>query len=80
MNWLIIVMLATFHGDVYIFTEPTFETREECIQSLKDPEQIKLYTRKLILEYGKQMPIQLINCLEEKTIKELLAKEKGDSA
>lgn len=72
MKWLIVVLFYTLHGDVYIFTEPTFETREECISSIKDPNMVPVYTKKLVMEYGRLLPIQAINCLQEDTIVEIL--------
>jgi len=87
MNWLVVVLFATMAGDVYIFTTPKFETRQECIRTLKTPDTIAAYTQKLAKEYGKPMPIKLINCLQENEIKRLLdedhlleqQKRKGES-
>tara|TARA_B100001287_G_scaffold275566_1_gene283499 strand:- start:651 stop:890 length:240 start_codon:yes stop_codon:yes gene_type:complete len=73
MQWLVVVMFATFHGDIYIFTEPEFETREECLSTIVDPYHITKYTKKLLLEYGKAMPIQNVNCLQSDTIDRLLS-------
>ena len=72
MKFLVVVLFATMAGDIYVFTEPKFDTREECIKTLKTPDTIVAYTQKLIMAYGKPMPIRLINCLQEDTIKELL--------
>lgn len=79
MNWLMVVIFATMAGDVYIFNTPTFETREACIASVKDPEDQKKYVQKLVLEYGRLMPIHGINCLQEDTINEILEKYGGDN-
>tara|TARA_B100001057_G_scaffold305656_1_gene305806 strand:+ start:4766 stop:5032 length:267 start_codon:yes stop_codon:yes gene_type:complete len=87
MNWLVVVLFATMAGDVYIFTTPKFETRQECIRTLKTPDTIASYTQKLAKEYGRPMPIKLINCLQEDQIKRLLnedhlleqKKRKGES-
>lgn len=75
MNWLVVVLFATMAGDVYIFTTPKFETRQECIQTLKTPDTIVAYTQKLVREYGKRMPIKLINCLQEDEIRRLLEED-----
>jgi hypothetical protein len=72
MNWMIVVLFATLQGDVYLFTEPTFETREQCIEYISDKEQIPSIVEKLVWEYGRQMPIHAINCLEEDVIKNIL--------
>ena len=72
MNWLVVVLFATMAGDVYIFTTPKFETRQECMRTLKTPDTIVAYTQKLVKEYGRAMPIRLINCLQEDEIKRIL--------
>lgn len=72
MNWLIVVVFATMAGDVYIFTDPKFETREACMSSISNPVDQKNYIQKLVLEYKRAMPIQLVNCLQEDTINEIL--------
>ena len=72
MNWLIVVVFATGLGDLYVFTNPTFETRQECMMTVTDPYHIKNYTKKLTEEYGQVMPIQFINCVEEQELKRIL--------
>ena len=58
MNWLVVVLFATMAGDVYIFTTPKFETRQECMRTLTS-DTIAAYTQKLASEYGRQMPNQI---------------------
>jgi hypothetical protein len=72
MNWLMVVLFATIQGDIYIFTEPKFDSREECIAAAMNPEEQKKYVRKLIIEYGKVMPIHGINCLQQDEIKRII--------
>ena len=72
MKWFVVVIFYTIHGDVYIFTDPTFDTKQECIASVKDQQMTKRYVQKLVFEFGRLLPIQAINCLEEKTIKNIL--------
>lgn len=79
MNWLIVVLFATGLGDMYIFTEPTFETRQECMNTLTDPYHIRNYIKKLASEYSEPMPIELINCIEEQTLKNILNNASGSS-
>ncbi len=71
-----VVIFATTQGDVYIFKKPTFESREQCIASVKNPEDQQKYISKLIEEYGRVMPIHGINCLEEDELKAIM-KEYG---
>ena len=71
-----VVIFATTQGDVYIFKKPTFESREQCIASVKNPEDQQKYISKLIEEYGRVMSIHGINCLEEDELKAIM-KEYG---
>ena len=72
MKWLIVVVFYTLQGDVYIFTDPTFDSREECVASIKDPAMVPVITQKLVMEYGRLLPIPGLNCLQEVKIKEIL--------
>lgn len=72
MTWLIVVIFQTMTGDVYIFTDPTFETRDACMASIYNKEDQKKYVQKLTHEYGKVMPILAVNCLEEDHINKIL--------
>jgi hypothetical protein len=77
MNWLIVVVFATMAGDVYIFTDPKFDTKEACMTSIKDPQAQVGYIEKLVEEYQRQMPIHMVNCLQEDVINEILEKYPG---
>ena len=72
MKWLVVVLFATMHGDVYIFTDPHFEDRESCIASISDREQTQKYIAKLVMEYKRLMPIRALNCVDEATINKIL--------
>ncbi len=72
MQWLVVVLFATLQGDMYIFTTPEFETRDECMATVLDPKHIQGYTQKLLLEYGELMPIKAVNCLQSDTINRIL--------
>ena len=46
MKWLIVVMFQTMAGDVYIFTDPKFDTRDACMASVNNKEdQKKVYPK-----------------------------------
>ena len=79
MKWLVVVMFATMEGDVYIFTDPSFDTREECTATLTQEQSVYNYTTKLFEEYGKPMPVLAVNCLDQNTIKEILQKTQGQA-
>lgn len=80
MNWLIVVVFATMTGDVYIFTDPKFDTREECVASIKDPNMVPVYSKKLVMEYGRLLPILGLNCLQEDEIQKIIKGVKESSA
>lgn len=72
MKWLIVVMFATWQGDVYIFTEPTFESRQQCMEFVQDPKQIPHLVQKMYEEYDKPMPVRAVNCLEQEELERIL--------
>ena len=73
MKWLIVAIFANIEGDVYIFTDPTFDTKIECEQSIRNPEMIPFYVQKIISEYNGTPPkLKTIGCLDEKTIGDIL--------
>lgn len=72
MKWLIVVIFATAQGDVYIFNKPTFNSRAECMQSVMVDRDILL--QKLLIEYGRPLPIRGVNCLDENTINDIMNK------
>ena len=61
MKFVMIVMFATI-GDIYVFTEPSFETRKECMTYLV--ENSKTLNLKLMMEYGYQKQIHAVNCMD----------------
>tara|TARA_B100000902_G_C27249015_1_gene884219 strand:- start:1260 stop:1508 length:249 start_codon:yes stop_codon:yes gene_type:complete len=79
MKWLVVVVFANIMGDVYIFTEPSFDSHKECYATLTQPEEIKKYTQKLVEEYGGLIPIKAVNCLSEKEIENILKSLDKDS-
>ena len=72
MKWLIVVLFATMEGDIYVFENPSFETEQACREFVMDRQQIPNLTKKLLEEYGRFMPIQAVNCLEEEHLNQLL--------
>ena len=60
---------------IYVFTNPTFDSREECMASIKDQNKVPAYVAQLLIEYGRPMPIKGINCIDQNLYKELLQEE-----
>lgn len=79
MEWLVVVIFANMMDGVYIFTEPQFETRPECMSTLIDPEQIKNYTAKLAIEFGRPMDIMAVNCLQVDEIQRIFESVYSDN-
>ena len=71
MKFLIVILFATM-GDLYVFTEPKFETRNDCMEFLLQEESRKLIFTKLYMEYGELKSIQALNCIEEDEFKRLI--------
>lgn len=80
MKWFVIVLFYTLHGDMYVFTEPTFDSREQCVASIIDPLEMPKYVQKLVLEYGRLLPIQALNCIDEETLKQIMEELVGEQA
>ncbi len=73
MKWLIVVLFATMEGDMYVFTDPHFETEQACREFIMDRQQIPNLVEKLLQEYGQPMPVQAVNCLEEENLNNILS-------
>tara|TARA_B100000902_G_C26623053_1_gene580732 strand:- start:284 stop:535 length:252 start_codon:yes stop_codon:yes gene_type:complete len=77
MKWLIVAVFANIQGDVYIFTDPSFESKVECESAMNDPLNIPRYVAKMMEVYNYNPPkLRTIGCLDEDTIKELLKTSK----
>ena len=50
-------------GDIYYFTDPSFDTKEECVTFLKDNSSVVF--QKVMMEYGYTKEITAINCIKE---------------
>lgn len=72
MTWfLVVILLDTEPYPIYAFTDPTFESREECMESATNPAHIPRYVQKLIQEYGTLPMIEGINCINEDIYRQL---------
>ena len=77
MNWYILVMFMEWAPyPIYVFTEPAFETKEACIESLLDPEKIPEYLNHLFLEFGTPMPVKGVNCINQDMLEQLKTLER----
>ena len=84
MKWLVIVIFAgiTPSGgkDLYVFTNPTFDTQTQCQADISDPNVVPILVKKVIQDNGPKK-IEKVVCMLDKDFKELLEglqkKEKG---
>jgi hypothetical protein len=81
MKWFILVIMSVTTGEVdngdrdtYLFTSPTFETYDECVSHVMNPENVPFITHKIIINYGFR-PIENIICVDQTKIKKHILKE-----
>ena len=80
MKWLVVVVFGTLNYDFYVFTDPKHDTKEICMETLVDQQMRHNYIEKLLEEYGRPMPIEFVNCLQEKKIIEIIKEyKKGEN-
>ena len=84
MKWLVIVIFAGMSPsggkDLYVFTNPTFDTQTQCQADISDPNVVPILVKKVIQDNGPKK-IEKVVCMLDKDFKELLEglqkKEKG---
>ena len=62
MKFVMIILFATA-GDIYMFTDPTFDSKNECMSFLMNNG--PSLNEKIIQEYGYPKQIQAVNCLRK---------------
>lgn len=77
MKWLVVVVLAGLYGDgsqdVYVFKNQEFNSKEECVAHVQDPENTPAYVQQLMYEYGPNRNIQAVLCGTEQQIEKALS-------
>lgn len=83
MKWLIVVLWSTIGTDgkidAYVFTEPTFDTKEACVRHALDPNEIPKYVSKLVAEgmfiddKGQPQKIDRVMCSQADKVKEIIS-------
>jgi hypothetical protein len=76
VKWFVVIIFNTLAGDIFVFNEPSFDTRDECMITLVQSRDAIL--QKLILEYGEPMPIEAVNCVRQDVIEKALKDEVVD--
>ena len=84
MKWLVIVIFAGLSPsggkDLYVFTNPTFDSQAQCQADISDPDVVPILVKKVIQDNGPKK-IEQVVCILDTDFKELLEsfpkKEKG---
>ena len=72
MQWVAIFLFATM-GDIYVLTDPSFDTKKECMDFLiKERPAVQ---QKLIMEYGYMRKIELINCMRHDEFLDIIQRQ-----
>jgi len=50
------------------------------VASIKDPNMVPVYSKKLVMEYGRLLPILGLNCLQEGEIQKIIKDVKESKA
>ena len=74
----VLVLFANIHPvdgfrDVYLFTEPEFETQKACMESVLNEQDIKIYVNSMLRRYKGKLPgeIDKVVCANKELIKQL---------
>ena len=82
MKFLLVVFFINMGqpmSEFYVFTSPTYETREKCVAAAKNPVEIQKFVSRLVQIYGPALkPIQQVNCLQEKVVLDTIEQMKKD--
>ncbi len=66
MKWLVVVVFAGLSPagdkDLYVFTNPIFETQIQCQADITDPAVVPLLVRKVVKDNGPR-PIERVMCM-----------------
>ncbi len=72
MKWFILVLFFN-QGDPYIFTKPTFDSEDQCIGTITDPQFYPSLIEQLIQDYeGRMEKIDHVFCIDKNQLKILL--------
>lgn len=67
-EWFIVVIFAITTPDInagrdmYVFTQPTYNSADQCLADITDPENVPDLVQKLYMEYGSFKPIEGVVC------------------
>ena len=87
MKWVIVVLWSVVgtdgNVDAYVFTQPIFNSKEQCVAHALDPKEIPKYIQKLAKEgmfinkeTGEMQPINKVICSPVDKVKEIISLSK----
>ena len=66
MKWLVVVVFAGLSPegdkDLYVFTNPTFDTQIQCQADISDPAVVPVLVKKVVKDNGPR-PIEKVMCM-----------------
>lgn len=82
MKFLLVVFFINMGqpmSEFYVFTSPTYETKEKCVAAARNPVEVQKFVSRLVQIYGPALkPIQQVNCLQEKVVLDTIEQMKKD--
>ena len=78
MKWFIVVFFMQDYGS-FIFFEPYFNSSETCLASATNPNDIAVYGARILMEYGRPIPVDKVVCANEDVIKRMFIESEGKS-
>lgn len=76
MKWFIVVFFMQDYGS-FIFFKPQFESAETCLASATNPNDIAVYGARIIMEYGRPLPVDRVVCANEDVVKRMFTEPQG---
>jgi len=72
MKWVLVLALLDTQFPIYVFSSPTYSTKEQCLQQMQDPNRVLKIQRYIFLEYDRVVPIVSYSCITELESKDFL--------
>ena len=73
MTKFVMIILFSTMGDIYMFTDPTFDSKNECMTFLMNNG--PSLNEKIIQEYGYEKEIRAVNCMRKQEFLEIINQE-----
>ena len=70
--YYILVIFSMELGDLYIFTDPSFDTYQECVYDITNPEKIEKYAKHLAFILPGKDGIENVYCIDDYWMEKLI--------